>query len=102
MDRFPTAGFELTKWQPLHKAGRGTPKGVAAGLLTIKNTSRRIHLPVDIGPEGNENLKAHAAFDIDRTLWIANYGSGKLYERLGMHLVYDHVSIELFITAIRQ
>jgi len=31
---------------------------------------------------------------VDRTRWGASYGSGKLYHRLGMHLVDDHVTIE--------
>jgi hypothetical protein len=35
----------------------------------------------------------------DPPLWNVNNGSGKLFERLGMHLVNDLVSIELFIVA---
>jgi hypothetical protein len=27
------------------------------------------------------------------------YGSGRLFERLGMHLVHDLISLELFIVA---
>jgi hypothetical protein len=44
-------------------------------------------------------LKAQASVDLDRTLWDVCYGSGKLYERLGMHLVNDLISLELFIAA---
>ena len=99
VDRFPTAGFELTGWEPLSAATPGTPNGVAIGLLTIKNTARSVRIPADIRPEEDGSLKAHASFDIDRTLWNVNYGSGRLYERLGMHLVHDLISIELFIAA---
>ncbi len=100
VDRFPTARFELTGWEPLTEATPGTPNGVAIGLLTIKNTARPVGFPADISPEVDGSLRAHAAFDIDRTLWNVNYGSGRLYERLGMHLVHDLISIELFIAAM--
>ena len=42
---------------------------------------------------------AQAAFDIDRTDWNISYGSGKLFEKLGMHLVNDRIDIELFFVA---
>jgi rhodanese-related sulfurtransferase len=99
VDRFPTAAFELTGWEPLPEATPGTPNGIAIGQLTIKNTSRPIRFPADISPEEDGSLKAHAALDIDRTLWNVNYGSGRLFERLGMHLVHDLISLELFIKA---
>jgi hypothetical protein len=51
------------------------------------------------GSQEDGTLKAQAALDIDRTLWNVCYGSGRLYERLGMHLVNDLISIELFIVA---
>jgi polyisoprenoid-binding protein YceI len=97
--RFPAAAFELTGWRPLAGAPPGTPNGVATGDLTIKDTVRSVSFPADIRPEEDGSLKAHAALDIDRTLWNVCYGSGKLYERLGMHLVYDLVSLELFVAA---
>jgi hypothetical protein len=52
-----------------------------------------------VAPQQDGTFKAQAALDIDRTLWGACYGSGKLYERLGMHLVNDLISVELFIVA---
>jgi rhodanese-related sulfurtransferase len=99
VDRFPTAAFELTGWEPLTEATPGTPNGIAIGQLTTKNAARLIRFPADVSPEKDGSLKAHAALDIDRTLWNVNYGSGRLYERLGMHLVHDMISLELFIKA---
>jgi hypothetical protein len=52
-----------------------------------------------VAAQADGTLKAQAAIDLDRTLWNVNYGSGKLFERLGMHLVNDLISIELFIVA---
>jgi len=70
-----------------------------AGLLTIKGTARPLCFPAMISAQEDGILKAQAAIDLDRTLWDVSYGSGKLYERLGMHLVHDLISIELFIAA---
>ena len=38
-------------------------------------------------------------FDIDRTRWGITYGSPRFFERLGMHLVFDLISIQLRIVA---
>ena len=55
---------------------------------------------VDVNaPQEDGTLKAQAVFNLDRTLWNVHYGSGKLFERLGMHLVNDLISIEMFIVA---
>ena len=50
-----------------------------------------------IAPQNDGTLKAQASLDLYRTLWGVCYGSGRLYERLGMHLVNDLISVELFI-----
>ena len=42
-----------------------------------------------IAPQNDGTLKAQASLDLYRTLWGVCYGSGRLYERLGMHLVND-------------
>ena len=42
---------------------------------------------------------AQAHFDFDRTLWNVVYGSGRLFEKLGMHLVNDLISLQLKIVA---
>ena len=99
MERYPTATFELRGAAAIAGATPGTPNVEIVGSLTIKETTRPICFPAMIAPQQDGTLKAQAALDIDRTLWDASYGSGKLYERLGMHLVNDLISIELFIVA---
>jgi hypothetical protein len=44
-------------------------------------------------------LEAH--FDIDRTCWDIIYGSTRFFEHLGMHKVFDLVSLQLYIVATR-
>ncbi len=48
-------------------------------------------------PDGAVTAEAH--FDFDRTLWKIIYGSSRYYEHLGMHLVFDPISIRLRIVA---
>lgn len=99
VEHYPTASFELRGAAEIAGATPGTANMEIAGTLTIKGTPRPICFPAMVAAQENGILKAQAALDLDRTLWDVSYGSGKLYERLGMHLVNDLVSVELFIVA---
>lgn len=99
VERFPTASFRLTGWKKGEGESPEAPKGIATGDLTIRDVTRPVSVPAIVAPQTDGSIKAHAIFDLDRTLWDASYGSVKLYERLGMHLVHDLVSLELFLLA---
>jgi len=99
VQHFPTASFRLTGWQAGAGEAPEAPNGVAAGELTIRGTTRAVSFPAIVAPQTDGSIKAHAVLDIDRTLWGVGYGSGKLFERLGMHLVHDMITLELFILA---
>ncbi|MBU5612995.1 YceI family protein [Geomonas azotofigens] len=102
VERFPTASFRLTRWEPESSGPPEAPEGTVIGELTIRGITRPVGFPAIVAPQEDGSIKAHAHFDIDRTLWDAGYGSGKLFERLGMHLVHDLVTLELFILALRK
>jgi rhodanese-related sulfurtransferase/polyisoprenoid-binding protein YceI len=97
VDNFPTATFALSGGVPIAGATSGTANMEIAGSLTIKGTTRAICFPAMVVAQEDGIVKAQAALDLDRTLFNVCYGSGKLYERLGMHLVNDVISVELFI-----
>lgn len=99
VEHYPSAVFELRGAAAIAGATPGTPNVEIAGSLTIKGITRSICFPAIIAAQEDGSCKAQAALDLDRTLWNVCYGSGKLYERLGMHLVNDLISIELFIVA---
>lgn len=99
VERYPEATFELRGAAPIAAATPGTPNVEIAGLLTVKDTARPLCFPAMVAAQEDGALKAQAALDLDRTLWNISYGSGRLFERLGMHLVHDLISIELFIVA---
>lgn len=102
VERFPTASFSLTGWQEQEGGSPEAPDGVATGELTIRGITRPVSFPAIVAPQSDGSIKAHAILDIDRTLWDVGYGSGRLYERLGMHLVHDIISLEMFILAGRK
>jgi rhodanese-related sulfurtransferase len=97
VERYPAATFELRGVAVIAGATPGTPNVELAGLLTVKGATRSICFPAMVAAQEDGTVKAHAALDLDRTLWDVRYGSGKFYERLGMHLVNDLISIEMFI-----
>lgn len=97
--RYPLASMTVNGWEPISSASLGTPDHLLRGELTIKGVTRPITVPVMVIPQGDGSIKAQAAFAIDRTDWNITYGSGKLFEKLGMHLVNDRIDIELFFVA---
>jgi rhodanese-related sulfurtransferase len=99
VERFPTATLTLTGWEAESGASPEAPNGIATGDLTIRDVTRSICFPAIVAPQLDGGLKIHAAFDIDRTLWNVCYGSSRLFERLGMHLVHDLISLEVFARA---
>lgn len=97
--QYPAASFNLTGWAAEAGAPQEAPNGTVTGDLTIRDVTRPISFQAIVAPQADGGIKAHAVFDIDRTLWNVCYGSGKLFERLGMHLVHDIITVELFIQA---
>jgi polyisoprenoid-binding protein YceI len=101
VELFPEASFRLTGWETGNNAPPEAPDGRATGELTIRDVTRTVSFQATIAPQADGSIKAHAAFDIDRTLWNVHYGSGRVFERLGMHLVHDIISLEMFIQAVK-
>jgi rhodanese-related sulfurtransferase len=99
VERYPLASMAIGGWQPIAGATPGTPDHTVQGELTIRDVTRRLDFPASVVPQEDGSLKAQAALAIDRTDWGINYGSGKLFEKLGMHLVHDRIDIELFMVA---
>ena len=99
--RYPAASYTINGSEALPDATPGSPNYLIKGTLELNGVARSLALPAEIVPMENGQLKAHAAIDLDRTLWGVVYGSGRLFEKLGMHLVSDMISIELFLVAER-
>lgn len=52
-----------------------------------------------VSKTAENDFLAEAHFDIDRTKWGIIYGSARFFEYLGMHLVFDLISIQVRIVA---
>ena len=94
VDDYPQAKFTVTTTDPIAESTPGTSNFNVKGDLTIKDSTRRIEFPAIISMNMDRNLVFLAQVDIDRTEWNVQYGSGKFFQKLGMHLVNDIISIQ--------
>ena len=99
VEEFPEASFEFESLQEIVGAKTGIPNYQISGMLSIKDVKREIDFPAMIAAMGEGVINGQAHFDFDRTLWNVRYGSEKFFEKLGVHLVNDMVSLELFLVA---
>jgi polyisoprenoid-binding protein YceI len=99
VERHPVARFEITRMTPIRGATPGAPNCEAEGRLTLRGATHPVAFPATVAVRNGNELTLEAHFDLDRTRWGANYGSGKLYASLGMHLVNDHVSVQVRVIA---
>jgi len=94
---YPQATFHLRHVTLNPHARPGNINADIDGMLTLKGVKEELGFPalIEVLPGGALSAEAH--FDIDRTRWNVIYGSGKFYEKLGMHLVHDNISLSLHI-----
>lgn len=100
VERFPTGHFDSTSFVPIDGAKSGAPNYNVHGRLTLKGITHEVTFPAVIALRDDDHaIVAEAHFDIDRTQWNINYGSGKLFEKLGRHLVYDNITLQMKLVA---
>jgi polyisoprenoid-binding protein YceI len=99
--RYPHASYTISRAEPLVGAVPGAANYLVKGSLEVKGVGRELQFPAEIVPQANGQLKARASSDLDRTEWGVIYGSGRYFEKLGMHLVSDIVTVEIFLVANR-
>ena len=90
----PEASFELRSASPIESATYGLPNYRVQGVLSARGLSVEIEVEAMIEPI-EEGYVFQTVFDFDRTQLGALYGSGSIFERLGMHLVNDLVSMDV-------
>ncbi|MCC9138758.1 YceI family protein [Pontibacter silvestris] len=109
-EKYPTAVFELTDVIPLDTASTKqqlssknsyselhikNPTHRVTGNLTIKGETKSVSFPAKLTKEDNQ-LKAKANFNLDRTQWGLVYRSDK---SLGDQTIYSEVNIGIDIVA---
>jgi rhodanese-related sulfurtransferase/polyisoprenoid-binding protein YceI len=102
IDAFPAARLEIHGGRFNQEAYPTLPNCELSGTLDLRGVQNDLNFKATLtkGIDGYLHLSAH--FDMDRTLWGIIYGSSKYYEHLGMHTVFDHISIELQVVAQKQ
>jgi len=81
---------------------------IAKGVIDIKDRTITGTAEIDMNTIHNINLEGdelqavlEAHFDIDRTRWNVIYGSTRFFEHLGMHKVFDLLSFQIRMVAVR-
>jgi rhodanese-related sulfurtransferase len=92
---FPTATFIIDQGEIAEIPYRTTTNSLLKGSLSLRGVTKDLDFPatITVWEDGRLGLEAH--FDLDRTQWNVIYGSSRFFEHLGMHLVFDQISIEL-------
>lgn len=99
VERYPQAEAQLKSWSPIPGATPGRANYLIEADLTIKGVTHPVQFPALVAPDA-DGIKAQATLEIDRTQWNIRYGSGRLFEKLGMHLVNDLVTLDFFLLAV--
>lgn len=101
VDRFPNATFTIDSARWSDERSLSSPNMHIEGTLDLHGVRRPLSFSATLGRLSDGPIAAEAHFDIDRTEWGILYGSSRFYDHLGMHLVFDLVSIQLRIIAQR-
>jgi len=93
--RFPKAVFELTRGEPVEGATKTELNYAIEGKLTLRGITADLEFAANVVTLADGKIAAEAHFDIDRTQWGVVYGSAGFFDHLGMHLVFDLISLRL-------
>ncbi len=98
VDTYPEASFKIIESIPIPDATPGQPNFEISGDMTLRGVTKPVRFSAMLSQVTGGDLSFQAQFNVNRVDYGAVYGSGSLFERLGMHLVNDLVNIQ--ITAI--
>ena len=97
-EKFPTARFTIDSARKIGESLTAANFEVE-GALELRGLRNAMKFLATINNLSDGAISAEAHFDFDRTRWKIIYGSSRYFEHLGMHLVFDPISIGLRIVA---
>ena len=97
-EKFPAARFTIDSARKISES-LTAPNFEVEGTLELRGVRNGMKFLATIGNLPDGGITAEAHFDFDRTQWKIIYGSSRYFEHLGMHLVFDPVSIGLRVVA---
>jgi len=101
-DAFPAARFNIRGGRFTREPDVTRPNCEINGTLELRGIQNDLNFQAIVTKWLDGHLHFSAHFDLDRTLWGVTYGSGSYYQHLGMHSLFDLISIELRIVAARK
>jgi polyisoprenoid-binding protein YceI len=96
---FPTAKFTITSAELVGDPTLSSPNLEVVGTLELRGVRNSLSFPATVSTLADGRIAAEAHFDLDRTRWRVIYGSSRFFEHLGMHLVFDPITVQLRIVA---
>ena len=96
---FPKAKFILNAGKLAEPPYLSSPNYEINGTLELRGVRADLSFATTIARADDGGLIAEAHFDMDRTRWNVLYGSTRFFENLGMHLVFDLISLQVRIVA---
>ncbi len=97
-EKFPAARFTIDSARKISES-LSAPNFEVEGTLDLRGARNDIKFLATISNLPDGAITAEAHFDFDRTQWNIIYGSSRYFEHLGMHLVFDLISLRLRIVA---
>ena len=93
--RFPTATLTVTEGKAASAANCSNQNHTIHGTLSLAGTTHPLDFPATLVQTEPGELIGEAHFDFDRTLWKIAYGSARFFVFLGMHMVFDPVTVSV-------
>lgn len=94
----PTATFTINEVTKLPDSDE-TFVYMINGSLTMKGKTNPLSFPATIYTDTDNNLKATATLEFDRTLWDITSGSASFFDGLADNVIDDMVSLSFDLTA---
>ena len=98
---FPKAVFTVKEAKRIEPCWLTAPNYHVNGELKLRGVSADLEFDATVAPVEDDSFVLEAHFDIDRTRWNVIYGSTRFFEYLGMHKVFDLLSFQIRMIAVR-
>jgi polyisoprenoid-binding protein YceI/rhodanese-related sulfurtransferase len=96
---FPKATFTISEARLRDEPYLTAANCDIVGELSLRDVTRNLSFPATLTTTP-EVIYLEAHFDLDRTDWGIIYGSARFFEHLGMHQVFEAISISLRLVLI--
>jgi len=98
---FPKAVLQITEAVPIEPGCQTAPNFQVKGELSLRGVTASLDFDTTVSLADDNTLLLEAHFDIDKTRWNVIYGSTRFFEHLGMHKIFDLISLQVNIIAVQ-